>query len=297
MKSKRKFLHKKKRYNKTKKAGMFRSVPNKLRSVRNVFVNGPSHFNNYLNNPNNMRHPSALSQYEINEQEELRQEREETSQLYPNLNQHEIDVANKMGGKKSNRRHKRSSKNKKGGLFGFFESKHNSSNPACDVNNLSSLTTSQALHQNYQTCCPKGTFGTKNSSPYCKQVDTTFQSLLKAENNNLDPSNFSDVPKAKGSWFSGLFGSKKIQSPTVNSLASRTAQYENEKPQYEDENGFSPQDRNSTATTVDWSNPNDSDEEMQRYSTVTNNGQNYQGGRRKSRKHRKSRKSRKSRKH
>ena len=61
----------------------------------------------------------------------------------------------------------------------------------------------------------------------------------------------------------------------------------------------SPQDRNSTATTEDWSNPNDESDEMQRYSTVTQNS-NYQGGKRrrtrKSRKHRKSRKSRKHRK-
>ena len=41
---------------------------------------------------------------------------------------------------------------------------------------------SDALHANYQKCCPKGTFGTKNSSPYCKQVDLNFQAALKSEN-------------------------------------------------------------------------------------------------------------------
>jgi hypothetical protein len=198
------------------------------------------------------------------------------------------------------RRHKRSSKNKKGGLFGFFESKHNSSNPACNINNLSNLKSPEQIHSNYQTCCPKGTFGTKNSSPYCKQLELNLRPAITNENG--DPNSYtpqaSVYDSTNSSLFSRLFGTKKpqTQSPNVTNLATRRAQYE-------DENDYnksliSPQDRNSTATTEDWSNPNDEDDEMQRYSTVTNNGQNYQGGRRrKSRKHRKSRKYRKSRKH
>ena len=202
----------------------------------------------------------------------------------------------------SRRRHKRSSKNKKGGLFGFFESKHNASNPECNINNLSNLTSPEQIHSNYQTCCPKGTFGTKNSSPYCKQLELNLRPAITNENGDpnsyIPQGNSNSTAKGSSSWFSGLFGSKKPtpQSPNINNLGSRRAEYE-------DENDYnksliSPQDRNSTATTEDWSNPNDEDDEMQRYSTVTNNGQNYQGGRRrKSRKHRKSRKYRKSRKH
>jgi hypothetical protein len=207
------------------------------------------------------------------------------------------------------RRHKRSSKNKKGGLFGFFESKHNSSNPACDVNNLANLKSSEQIHSNYQTCCPKGTFGTKNSSPYCKQLELNLKPAITNEVG--DPNSY--VPQAQGnldhnnksnsSWFSSLFGSKKPtpQSPSVNNLANRRVDYENGNDL--NKSFISPEDRNSDATTVDWGNPDDESDEMQRYSTVTNNGQNYQGGRRKSRKqrksrkHRKSRKSRKSRKH
>ena len=38
------------------------------------------------------------------------------------------------------------------------------------------------LHANYQKCCPKGFMGTKNSSPYCKQLDLNFQAAMKNEN-------------------------------------------------------------------------------------------------------------------
>jgi len=190
------------------------------------------------------------------------------------------------------RRHIRSSKNKKGGLFGLFESKP-FANPSCDVNNLANLRTSEQLHENYQTCCPKGTFGTKNSSPYCRQLDLNFRSAIQNETGNqysyTPQGNIYQPNRGSSSWFSGLFGSKRPmpQSPNINNLGSRRAEYE-------DVNGYNnsiyPQDRNSTATTEDWSNPNDYDDEMQRYSTVTNNGQYYRGGRRKSRKSRKSKK-------
>jgi hypothetical protein len=79
-------------------------------------------------------------------------------------------------------------KNKKGGksLKGGFFSNNSStvSYPGeCDVNQLSLSKTPEELHKKYQACCPKGSFGTKNTSPYCKQLDLKFQESLTNENN------------------------------------------------------------------------------------------------------------------
>ena len=67
---------------------------------------------------------------------------------------------------------------------GFFSNKNKYVVPLdeCNPNNLTSLQTPEDLHANYQKCCPKGMFGRKNSSPYCKQVDLNFQQALKGEN-------------------------------------------------------------------------------------------------------------------
>lgn len=73
---------------------------------------------------------------------------------------------------------KHTRKNKKGGFF-FSKNDYVAPSTECDPNNLASISGSNALHENYQKCCPKGIFGTKNSSPYCKQVDLNFQSALK----------------------------------------------------------------------------------------------------------------------
>jgi hypothetical protein len=80
------------------------------------------------------------------------------------------------------RRNKKSRKNKRGG--GLFGNKTNytASLGDCDPNNLTSIIGSKALHENYQKCCPKGFMGTKNSSPYCKQLDLNFQAARKGEN-------------------------------------------------------------------------------------------------------------------
>jgi len=78
-------------------------------------------------------------------------------------------------------RKNKSRKQKKGGFF--FSSKPAVAPSAeCDPNNLVNIQGSDALHANYQKCCPKGFMGTKNSSPYCKQIDLNFQAALKSEN-------------------------------------------------------------------------------------------------------------------
>jgi hypothetical protein len=88
-----------------------------------------------------------------------------------------------MKSKKSQKRNK----TKKGGFTNFFNSNKPSVVPSyCDPNQLSLIKGSNALHNNYQKCCPKTYLGSKNSSPYCKQVDLNFQAALKNENNAND---------------------------------------------------------------------------------------------------------------
>ena len=80
--------------------------------------------------------------------------------------------------KKRNKTHKKS---KRGGFF-FGSKPAVAPSAECDPNNLVNIQGSDALHANYQKCCPKGFMGTKNSSPYCKQIDLNFQAALKSEN-------------------------------------------------------------------------------------------------------------------
>ena len=87
-----------------------------------------------------------------------------------------------MGTKKNYKSHKHR-KTRGGGIF----SSTNAVKPypgECDVNRLTILKTSNDMHTNYQKCCPKSMFGTKNSSPYCKQLDLNFQSAMAGENND-----------------------------------------------------------------------------------------------------------------
>jgi hypothetical protein len=86
-----------------------------------------------------------------------------------------------MKSKINRKSYKKSRKNKKGGRL-FSQNNYVAPSGDCDPNNLTSIQGSKALHENYQKCCPKGFMGTKNSSPYCKQVDLNFQAARKAEN-------------------------------------------------------------------------------------------------------------------
>ena len=96
-----------------------------------------------------------------------------------------------MKSKRNLKKHKKGGKSLKGG-FSFFS---NNSAPKpypgeCDINQLSLSKTPEDLHKKYQTCCPKGSFGTKNSSPFCKQLDLNFQSALTGENNANEYNSF-----------------------------------------------------------------------------------------------------------
>jgi hypothetical protein len=98
--------------------------------------------------------------------------------------------------------------NKKGGFFSFFTGKKSqntvvptnqpswqspvnefrgstatnySKGLSCDPTNIGQLTTSDQLHAKYQQCCPKR-FGFKNSSNYCKQIESNWLQALKREN-------------------------------------------------------------------------------------------------------------------
>lgn len=76
---------------------------------------------------------------------------------------------------KRNKRNSKRSRNRKGGFFGLFKDKHNTGNTACNPNNLANLTDSNSMRTNYQTCCPKNWYGSKNNSPYCKQLDLNYK--------------------------------------------------------------------------------------------------------------------------
>jgi hypothetical protein len=73
-------------------------------------------------------------------------------------------------------------KNKKTLRGGFFFSKKVIPNEVCDITKVTDSSSSNELHQRYQTCCPKTFFGYKNSSPLCKTIDTKFQQALDREN-------------------------------------------------------------------------------------------------------------------
>lgn len=85
---------------------------------------------------------------------------------------------------RKNMRKNKSLKNKRGGLF-FGNKPAVVPSAECDPNNLVNIKGSTEMHSNYQKCCPKGVFGKKNSSPYCRQLDLNFQTALKSENNAL----------------------------------------------------------------------------------------------------------------
>lgn len=93
-----------------------------------------------------------------------------------------------MKSRRNPKKNKKTLKTRKSLRGGFFSSGSVIPSEQCDVNKLTELKTSDEMHQKYQTCCPKGMFGTKNSSAYCKQLDLNFQSKLKSDNDALEPS-------------------------------------------------------------------------------------------------------------
>jgi hypothetical protein len=77
---------------------------------------------------------------------------------------------------------RRYTKNKRGGFFGMFSNKVSPANSEqCNPNNLTSLTDVRQMQENYQTCCPKTWYGSKNSSPYCKQLDLNFKGAQQGQ--------------------------------------------------------------------------------------------------------------------
>jgi len=130
-----------------------------------------------------------------------------------------------------NRRYRKnkSRKNKKGGLFNFFSSSKTVPSE-CDPNNLSMIKDPKSMHANYQTCCPKTFFGSKNSSPYCKQLDLNYQSALKYQNDaneytGFDPEEINQMKQnpnfdnpnplqSKKSWYKFWGGKKKVPRKT-----------------------------------------------------------------------------------
>jgi len=92
-------------------------------------------------------------------------------------------IKSKIKTRKNKLRKNKSRKNKKGGFFKFLS--RNKKNPnECDVNKLSMIKEPNDMKQNYLKCCPKTFFGKKNSSPYCKQLDLTYNNILNERNAN-----------------------------------------------------------------------------------------------------------------
>ena len=104
-----------------------------------------------------------------------------------------------MKSKRNFKRNKITKNNRNKTIGGGFFSSSNQVYPSvqCDMNQLTQLTNTTDMHSKYQMCCPKGMFGTKNSSPYCKQLDLNFQAALKRENNLYQSNMYSNVPIAQ----------------------------------------------------------------------------------------------------
>jgi hypothetical protein len=106
---------------------------------------------------------------------------------------------------------RRYTKNKRGGFFGMFSNKVSPNNSAqCNPNNLTTLTDVRQMQENYQTCCPKTWYGSKNSSPYCKQLDLNFkgaqqrqQIVTQNELEGLPQVKVGYVPPQRRGWYRG----------------------------------------------------------------------------------------------
>jgi hypothetical protein len=115
---------------------------------------------------------------------------------------------------------RRYTKTKRGGFFNFFSNKVNPDNSSqCNPNNLTSLIDVRQMQENYQTCCPKTWYGSKNSSPYCKQLDLNFkgaQQRQQMENQRElqglpQQVNPGYAPPQRNSWLSR--GGRKTNNP------------------------------------------------------------------------------------
>lgn len=104
-----------------------------------------------------------------------------------------------MPNKKTAKRNR--SRSRKGGLFGFFESKPGNrpeDNPVCQPNNINNLISLTDQKINYNTCCPKKWFQ-KNKTPYCLQLDTKIEGHKRdcGDMNSISSLNETNDMKAK----------------------------------------------------------------------------------------------------
>jgi hypothetical protein len=113
-----------------------------------------------------------------------------------------------MKSKRNMRMNKRKGKTSKKGGYSFFKSSKPVYPSECDPNDLVNIKGSVRIHNKYKNCCPKSRFfGTKNRSPYCKQLELNFEHALREENYQADDeqdtvSRIADA-KAKRRWFRG----------------------------------------------------------------------------------------------
>ena len=114
---------------------------------------------------------------------------------------------------RTNKRKRRTSK--RGGVLGYFGKKSQVDQSECEPNDLVNIKSSLEMHNKYQNCCPRSRlFRTKNSSPYCKQLELNFKHALRKE--KLDEHGETDTfdkeiianYKKRPRWF---FGGKKTR--------------------------------------------------------------------------------------
>lgn len=123
---------------------------------------------------------------------------------------------------------RKNGRSKRGGFLWLFnknkQQDYNKVMPAdeCNPNNLTQLRSTQELHAQYQKCCPKTWYGTKNSSPYCKQIDLNFQGLQTGRNNMNEYHGYSpeEVYNMRNQP-SNFRGGKKTQRRKSNKNKSR----------------------------------------------------------------------------
>jgi len=127
-------------------------------------------------------------------------------------------------------------KNKKGGFL--FKNSKVSNLSDCDPLKLTNIKGSKELHEKYHKCCPKGFFGSKNTSPYCKQIDLNFQAAREMENlsNEFHGYNYHEIDKLneidnklqttkKKYWY--FFGGKTKYKKNTNTKKCKTKHCKN----------------------------------------------------------------------
>lgn len=85
-----------------------------------------------------------------------------------------------------------------------------------NTSNIDSINDTTEMHQIYQKCCPKTTFGFKNSEPFCRKISDKFKNINieknnqnEAEYNNGHNNEFDSKSSTPKSWWNPFGGKSK----------------------------------------------------------------------------------------